>query len=214
MTSSARGEALGARELRRHDRAHLAAGEAAARHDARDLLVLGAVDDEHARRRAPRGRRARAAAARRGCRRGRASARPRVAAAARISGCRMRLEPRARRRRRRIRARAAWRGRACRRRGSSSRPERRDDRAWPGCARRGQRVREAVGVGDLDAERGERVGHRRLAAADAAGQADDERMTSSGQVERDRAPGRRTARSRRRSRGTARTPAACCGRGP
>jgi hypothetical protein len=35
-------------------------------------------------------------------------------------------------------------------------------------ARRGQRMRQAIGVGDLDTKRGERLRHRRFAAADAA----------------------------------------------
>jgi hypothetical protein len=41
------GEPRGARQLRGHDRPHLRLGEAAARAHARDLDVLGAVDDEH-----------------------------------------------------------------------------------------------------------------------------------------------------------------------
>ena len=55
------------------------------------------------------------------------------------------------------------------------RAERRHDGGMarlPGC---GERVRQPVGIGDLDAERPERIGNRRLAAADAAGQADYKR---------------------------------------
>ncbi len=40
--------------------------------------------------------------------------------------------------------------------------------------RRRQPMRQQIGIDDLDAERGERVRHRGLAAADAPGQADDE----------------------------------------
>ena len=58
--------------------------------------------------------------------------------------------------------------------------ERREHRGVARLPGRGQRMGEAVGVGDVDAERGERVRHRGLAAADAAGEADDERIGAHG----------------------------------
>ena len=44
----------------------------------------------------------------------------------------------------------------------------------------GHRVRGVVGIGDIDAERGEGPGDFRLAAADAAREADDERRVHPG----------------------------------
>ncbi len=43
-----------------------------------------------------------------------------------------------------------------------------------GAARRGQFMRDGVGIDDVDAERGKFLGNRALAAADAAGESDDE----------------------------------------
>ena len=52
-------------------------------------------------------------------------------------------------------------------------------------ARGGDRMRDGVGVGDIGAQRGERIGHGRLAAADATREPDDQRHLS--------LPGERTA---------------------
>jgi hypothetical protein len=51
--------------------------------------------------------------------------------------------------------------------------EGRQHRRVPGFARRGERVRKTVGIGDIDAALRERIGHDRLAAADPAGESDD-----------------------------------------
>ncbi len=57
---------------------------------------------------------------------------------------------------------------------SKRRAERRQHGRVPRLSGGGQRVGEAIGVGDIDAERGEGVGDGRLAAADASGEPDDE----------------------------------------
>ena len=59
--------------------------------------------------------------------------------------------------------------------GDRSRPERCCNRPLAGRACGGKLVRDRIGVDDRCAERGERLRDRRLAAADASGQSDDER---------------------------------------
>ena len=49
------------------------------------------------------------------------------------------------------------------------------DRIETGALRCGQLVRQRVGVDQLDTELGEGIRHRRLAAADTAGESDDQR---------------------------------------
>ena len=89
-------------------------------------------------------------------------------------------------------------------------PEGCSDGTLAGRARRRELVGDDVGVDDRRAEGLEGARHRRLAAADPAGQPDDERHAFSVPAGT-AAPGarRRTGRSPRRSRGRARTAAAC-----
>ena len=161
-----------ARELRGHDRAHLGVGEPASRHDATDLLVLRAIDDQH-----PidgrTGRRARGGAGPPGVRRGSSRRPPPVA---RRRGSADGGSPRAGRgpasanTRRRSAARSIVpSGRRY------SGPNAASTASYPGspgavsaCARASESVTSMP-------RRRERARHGGLAAADAAREADDER---------------------------------------
>jgi hypothetical protein len=165
-------ESILTRELGRHDRAHLALVEAAAATDAPHLLVLGAVDDQHAVdqvRGAP-------ALEEQGNDQQAVGAAPRRDALADL-GADRRVE-----RGLESCAECVVREGAPAQRAAIQRavgredagPERRRDGAMALAARRRELVRDLVGVGDFDAERAKRRGDRRLAAADAAGEADDQ----------------------------------------
>ncbi len=225
-TSSARGEPDRAFELRGHDGAHFRLGDTAACDHAPHLIRFRAVDDEDA----VDDRQHAAALEQQRHDHDAVGASPggdrTPAPSAEISGCSSRLE-----------------ARACRRVGKHRAPQRGAIElavgetkaspnaariaANPGCARRREFVCQRVGVDDLDAKTGKGIGHLGLAAANAPGEAYDQRHdynewcmraklagSVSRQVQREQRLAEEKRDQRPRSPDTDRTPAVSDDRGP